>query len=236
MPLPANRWRAAETTDLRLLLVEDDRLLADGVAADLRAAGYAVDIATDGIDGEYLGREPIYDAVVLDLGLPGKPGLEVLEAWRRDGVTTPVLILTARNSWMERVGGLRAGGDDYLGKPFHVEELIARIEALVRRHAGRASALLAVGGVQLDEERQIVRLADGAEWPLTGTEFRLLRYMMMHADAVLSKGRLTEHIYEEDRDRDSNVLEVYIRRLRDKIGRQRIETRRGQGYRFRSRI
>lgn len=218
---------------MRLLLVEDDRELAEGVARDMRRDGFAVDHTADGVEAEYLGREGLYDAVILDLGLPGKPGLEVLRSWRGDGLSVPVLILTARDAWSERVEGLRAGADDYLGKPFHREELSARLHALLRRSTGRATAELRVGGLCLDEERQTARLADGSEQALTGTEFRLLRYLMTHPDRVLSKGRLTEHVYEEDRDRESNVLEVYIRRLRDKIGRDRIETRRGQGYLFR---
>jgi DNA-binding response OmpR family regulator len=220
---------------LRLLLVEDDSELAAGIAADLRREGFAVDIVSNGIDAEYLGREHIFDAVILDLGLPGKPGLEVLKAWRDAGLPTPVLILTARDAWSERVLGLRSGADDYLGKPFHFEELLARLQSLLRRSTGRACAELLVGGLRLDEERQRVCREDGVEIELTGTEFRLLRYLMTHADRVLSKSRLTEHVYEGDQDRDSNVLEVYIRRLRDKIGRERIETRRGQGYLYRSR-
>ena len=220
---------------MRLLLVEDDAELADQVAADLRREGFAVDISNDGIDAEFLGSEQGYDAVILDLGLPGRPGLEVLANWRRAGLVMPVLILTARDSWSERVRGLRAGADDYLGKPFHVEELLARLQALLRRSLGRASAELSVAGLRLDEETQRVILDDGREVELTGTEFRLLRYLMSYPDHVLSKSRLTEHVYEGDHDRDSNVLEVYIRRLRDKIGRDRIETRRGQGYLFRDR-
>lgn len=219
---------------MRLLLVEDDTELAAGIAADLRREGFAVDVVSNGIDAEYLGREQIFDAVILDLGLPGKPGLEVLKAWRDAGLPTPVLILTARDAWSERVVGLRSGADDYLGKPFHFEELLARLQSLLRRSTGRASAELLVGGLRLDEERQRVCRGDGVEVELTGTEFRLLRYLMTHADRVLSKSRLTEHVYEGDQDRDSNVLEVYIRRLRDKIGRERIETRRGQGYLYRS--
>ncbi|HOP15657.1 MAG: response regulator transcription factor [Gammaproteobacteria bacterium] len=219
---------------MRLLLVEDDTELAAGIAADLRREGFAVDVVSNGIDAEYLGREQIFDAVILDLGLPGKPGLEVLKAWRDAGLPTPVLILTARDAWSERVLGLRSGADDYLGKPFHFEELLARLQSLLRRSTGRASAELLVGGLRLDEERQRVCREDGVEIELTGTEFRLLRYLMTHTDRVLSKSRLTEHVYEGDQDRDSNVLEVYIRRLRDKIGRERIETRRGQGYLYRS--
>ena len=220
---------------MRLLLVEDDTQLADGIATDLRRAGFAVDTATDGIDAEYLGREQAYDAVILDLGLPGKPGLDVLRSWRDSGLTMPILILTARDSWTERVLGLKSGADDYLGKPFHFEELSARLDALLRRSTGRAAPELTVAGLHLDEERQRVQRADGVEVELTGTEFRLLRYLMSHPDKVLSKSRLTDHVYEGDHDRDSNVLEVYVRRLRAKVGRDRIETRRGQGYLFRSR-
>jgi two-component system OmpR family response regulator len=219
---------------LRLLLVEDDRELAAGIARDLRREGFAVDQSNDGIEAEYLGLEALYDAVILDLGLPGRSGLDVLRSWRNAGLAVPVLILTARDTWSERVEGLRAGADDYLGKPFHREELSARLHALLRRSTGRATPELTAGGLRLDEERQCACLLDGDEIPLTGTEFRLLRYLMTHPDRVLSKGRLTEHIYEEEQDRDSNVLEVYIRRLREKIGRQYIETRRGQGYLFRS--
>jgi DNA-binding response OmpR family regulator len=220
---------------LRLLVVEDDADLAEGIATDLRRAGFAVDRAGDGIDGEFRGSEEPFDAVILDLGLPGKPGLEVLAAWRAAGLTMPVLILTARDAWHERVAGLKAGADDYLGKPFHFEELLARLQALLRRSAGRAEAGLAVGGLKLDEERQRVLRPDGRVAELTGTEFRLLRYLMAHPDKILSKARLTDHVYDGDSDRDSNVLEVYVRRLRDKVGREYIETRRGQGYRFRSR-
>jgi DNA-binding response OmpR family regulator len=220
---------------LRLLLVEDDSALAAGVAADLRRAGFAVDTADNGIDAEYLGLEQLHDAVILDLGLPGRPGLEVLKNWRDRGLTVPVLILTARDSWSDRVAGLKAGADDYLGKPFHAEELAARLAAILRRSTGRAAPGLTVAGLRLDEDRQCVVHADGREVGLTATEFRLLRYMMSHPDKVLSKMRLSDHVYEDDQDRDSNVLEVYVRRLRDKIGRERIETRRGQGYLFRGR-
>ncbi len=219
---------------MRILLVEDDRQLSAGIADGLRHEGYAVDIAGDGITAEALGVEDIYDAVILDLGLPGKPGLDVLQTWRSKQITTPVLILTARDSWSERVTGLKAGADDYLGKPFHFEELSARLQALLRRSTGNLEAGLNVAGLYLDEDLQRVRREDGQFVDLTGTEFRLLRYLMSHADTVLSKSRLTDHVYEWDHDRDSNVLEVYVRRLRDKIGRQYIETRRGQGYLFRS--
>jgi len=220
---------------LRLLLIEDDQELAAGIAADLRHDGYAVDTVSNGIEAEFMGRDQVYDAAILDLGLPGKPGLEVLESWRNSGLMMPVLIFTARDSWSERVQGLKSGADDYLGKPFHYEELSARLQALLRRSTGRATAGLQVAGLQLDEELQRIELADGTAKELTGTEFRLLRYLMSHPDKLLSKSHLTDHVYEWDHDRDSNVLEVYIRRLRDKIGRDHIETRRGQGYLFRSR-
>ena len=220
--------------DLRLLLVEDDVELAESLMHYLRSEGYAVDHSGDGVEAEYLGKEPVYDAMILDLGLPGKPGLEVLRAWRAAGVISPVLILTARDAWSERVEGLLAGADDYVGKPFHIEEVRARLLALLRRSAGRADAELSAGGLRLDEQRQCVSDSKGVEHRLTGTEFRLLRYLMTHPDRVLSKTRLTDHVYEQDRDRDSNVIEVYIRRLREKIGHDLIETRRGQGYLFRS--
>lgn len=215
---------------MRLLLVEDDTELVERLSPALSRAGFALDRADNGIDGEFLGDEIDYDLVVLDLGLPGRPGLEVLANWRARGNGVPVLILTARDAWHERVDGFRAGADDYLGKPFHVEELLERLKALVRRSEGRPGPELRAGGLVLDEERQQVRLPDDALVALTGTEFRLLRYFMLHPDRILSKGRLTEHVYDQDYDRDSNLIEVYVKRLRAKIGRERIETRRGQGY------
>lgn len=219
---------------MRLLLVEDDRVLAESIAADFRKEGYAVDLAFNGVDAEFLGLNEAYDAVILDLGLPGKSGIEVLQSWRGNHINLPVLILTARDSWNERVLGLKAGADDYLGKPFHHEELSARIQALLRRSTGRAEPELSVSGLSLNEDLQQVQLSSGSAVQLTATEFRLLRYLMSHPNKVLSKSRLTDHVYEWDHDRDSNVLEVYIRRLREKIGRDYIETRRGQGYLFRS--
>ena len=219
---------------MRLLLVEDDVDLAEGVAIDLRREGFAVDISNDGAEAEFLAFDGVYDAIVLDLGLPGKPGIEVLKSWREKNLDIPVLVLTARDSWTDRVQGLKSGADDYLGKPFHFEELSARINALIRRSTGRSQPDLSVAGVKLDEDRQQVQLADGQIQALTGTEFKLLRYLMANPDKLLSKQRLTDHVYEWDHDRDSNVLEVYVRRLRDKFGREYIETRRGQGYLFRS--
>ena len=169
---------------------------------------------------------------MLDLGLPGKSGLEVLRGWRAEGNQVPVLVLTARDTWSERVDGLKAGADDYLGKPFHLEELVARLNALLRRSHPEAEASLAGQGLRLDEDRQVAVRADGQVVPLTGTEFRLLRYLMHHPGRVLSKSRLSEHVYELDEDRDSNVIEVYVNRLRQKLGKDLIRTRRGQGYVF----
>ncbi len=217
---------------MRLLLVEDDKALVDRLLPALSRAGFAVDIADNGIDGEFLGDEEPYDLVVLDLGLPGRPGLEVLRGWRSRGNRVSVLILTARDAWFERVDGFKAGADDYLGKPFHVEELVERIKALVRRAEGRPGPTVQCAGLELDESRQEVRLPDGVRVALTGTEFRLLRYFMLHPGRILSKTQLTEHVYEQDFDRDSNLIEVYVRRLRAKLGSGRIVTRRGQGYLF----
>jgi DNA-binding response OmpR family regulator len=217
---------------MRLLLVEDDALLVASLRKELEQQGFAVDVALDGADGEFMGNEEPYDLVILDLGLPGRPGLEVLHNWRQRGNKVPVIVLTARDAWHERVDGFKAGADDYLGKPFHVEELLVRILALVRRSHGVVSPKLRSGGLELDEERQLVRLEDDSEVNLTGTEFRLLRYFMLNPGKILSKTRLTEHVYEQDFDRDSNLIEVYVRHLREKLGSERIETRRGQGYIF----
>ena len=217
---------------MRLLLVEDDVALADALKPELERAGYAVDCAANGIDAQFLGDEEAFDAIVLDLGLPDRPGLDVLRHWRSAGNSVPVLILTARNDWHERVEGLKAGADDYVGKPFHTPELIARLQAVLRRRHGHADARLCVSGLSLDEERQEVTDATGKVVTLTGTEFRLLRYMMLHPDRILSKSRLTEHVYEGDTEPDSNVVEAYVNRLRRKLGADYIETRRGQGYRF----
>ncbi len=217
---------------MRLLLAEDDTRLGERLKQDLKRAGYAVDWADNGIDAEFQGIEDPYDAIILDLGLPGRPGLEVLRNWRQQQLKTPVIVLTARDAWHERVDGLKAGADDYLGKPFHLEELLARLDALLRRRHDHPGQALSVAGLTLDEERQEVTLPSGEVHPLTGTEFRLLRYFMSHPDRILSKFRLTEHVYEGDTDRDSNVIEAYIKRLRQKIGKSYIETRRGQGYLF----
>lgn len=217
---------------MRLLLVEDDAQLRADLRETLTARGYAVDTASDGIEAEYLGKNEDYDAVVLDLGLPRRPGLEVLRNWRSSGNDAPVLILTARDAWQEKVEGFKAGADDYLAKPFHVEELVARLGALIRRRSGITGGGLETEGLKLDEETQSVTLRDGTRVQLTGTEFRLLRYFMLHPGQILSKTRLTEHVYEYDADKDSNVIEVYVNRLRGKIGKELFRTRRGQGYIF----
>lgn len=217
---------------MRLLLVEDDPTLGPQLKTALEEAGYTVDLATDGVDAEALGGIEPYDLVVLDLGLPRRSGLEVLSNWRRDGNRVPVVILTARGSWQEKVDGFKAGADDYVGKPFQLEELLARIGAVLKRSRGAAAGPLTVEGIGLDEQTQMLIDADGNRQPLTGTEFRLLRCFMLNPGQVLSKTRLTEHVYDFDSDKDSNVIEVYVNRLRQKIGRDLIQTRRGQGYVF----
>lgn len=217
---------------MRLLLVEDDKMLADSLLKELSQHGFAIDHADNGIDAEFMGNEEPYDIVILDLGLPQRSGMDVLANWRRKQNRVPVIILTARDAWHERVDGFKAGADDYLGKPFHMEELIVRINALVRRSHDMSGSLLATDNLKLNEERQQLILGTGEIIDLTGTEFRLLRYFMLHHDQVLSKTRLTEHIYEQDFDKDSNLIEVYVRRLRDKLGNNRIQTKRGQGYVF----
>jgi DNA-binding response OmpR family regulator len=216
---------------MRLLLIEDDDTLRQNLKRDLVRAGYAVDEADNGVDGEFMGKVEPYDAVILDLGLPQRPGLEVLHNWRSQGNKVPVIILTARNAWTERVDGFKAGADDYLGKPFHPEELIARISALIKR-SNQQVGNMKLSGLTLDEERQSVTTRDHDMLELTGTEFRLLRYFMLHPGKILSKSTLTEHVYDNDSDKDSNVIEVYVNRLRQKLGKELIQTRRGQGYIF----
>ncbi len=217
---------------MRVLVVEDDPKLASQVQTALRKVGYAVDVTNNGVDGEFKGDEEPYELIILDLGLPKRSGLEVLKNWRSKGNKTPVLILTARNDWSERVDGLKLGADDYVGKPFHMQELLARINALIRRSNGEASPGLSLSGIQLDDERQSATSADGIEHQLTHVEFRLLHYFMAHPDAVLSKSRLIEHVYEGDTERDGNVIEVYVKRLRNKLGKDVLQTRRHQGYVF----
>ncbi len=216
---------------MRLLVVEDDATLRASLRQALVHAGFAVDTADNGVDAEHLGNTEPYDAIVLDLGLPRRPGLEVLRNWRARGHVAPVIILTARDTWQEKVDGFKAGADDYLAKPFHLEELIARVNAIIRRRHGEAKGGIQASDLLLDEERQTVT-HKGRVIELTGTEFRLLRYFMLHPGKILSKTELTEHVYDFDSDRDSNVIEVYIRRLREKLDPEVIMTRRGQGYVF----
>ncbi len=217
---------------MRLLLVEDDASQSGRLRIELEQAGFAVDVVADGVEAEFMGASEPYDVVVLDLGLPGRPGLEILSRWRAADNPVPVLILTARDAWHEKVDGFKAGADDYLGKPFHAAELIARLLALLRRSNARPCGPLRAAGLELNEDTQTVVTRGGETFDLTGTEFRLLCYLMLHPGRLLSKTRLAEHVYDFDTERDSNVLEVYINRLRRKLGRELIATRRGQGYVF----
>lgn len=217
---------------MRILIVEDNVSLADELTADLKRTGYAVDWLADGRDAAYQGATEPYDLVVLDLGLPGKSGLEVLREWRAAQVQHPVLILTARDHWTERIEGLKAGADDYLTKPFHPEELQLRIQALLRRAHGQVNqAQLTAAGLQLDEARQQV-IKNGEIFELTAAEFSLLRYLMLNTGKIISKTQLQDHLYDGESERDSNVIEVHINHLRAKLGKAAIETRRGQGYRL----
>ena len=219
---------------MRLLLAEDDVALVSSLKKDLQSAGYAVDVADNGIDAEFMGNEKVYDVAVLDLGLPQRNGIDVLKNWRNNNNHLPVIVLTARDAWHERVDGFKAGADDYLGKPFHIEELLARITALLHRSSQLPGGQLNVLGLKLDEEQQTVTTEDTQTHKLTGVEYRLLRYFLLNPGHVLSKTRLTEHVYDFDSEKDSNVIEVYVRRLRQILGSERIETRRGQGYIFRN--
>jgi len=216
---------------MRILVVEDEPTLAAQLAATLQAAGYAVDTAANGRDAGYMGEVETFDAVVLDLGLPMVDGLTVLKRWRALGRTMPVLILTARGDWHEKVAGIDAGADDYLTKPFHMEELLARIRALIRRAVGQASAEIACGPLVLDTRSGRVSV-DGQALSLTSHEFRVLAYLIHHAGEIVSRTELTEHIYAQDFDRDSNTIEVFVARLRKKLPPGLIETVRGLGYRL----
>ena len=214
---------------MRLLVVEDDPDLRRQLSAALEDAGYAVDAAKDGEEGHFLGDTEPYDAVVLDLGLPILDGVSVLEKWRRAGRKMPVLILTARDRWSDKVAGFDAGADDYVAKPFHMEEVLARIRALLRRAAGHATSDLVCGSVRLDTKAGRV-VVDGAPVKLTSHEYRLLAYMMHHTGRVISRTELVEHLYDQDFDRDSNTIEVFMGRLRKKLGVDMIQTVRGLGY------
>ncbi len=214
---------------MRLLVVEDDKDLNRQIVTALENAGYAVDKAFDGEEGLYLGETEPYDAVILDLGLPKVDGVAVLQGWRRAGKTMPVLILTARDRWSDKVSGFDAGADDYVVKPFHVEELLARVRALLRRAAGHATSELICGPVRLDTRASRV-VVDGNPVKLTSHEYRLLAYLMHHQGRVVSRTELVEHLYDQDFDRDSNTIEVFVGRLRKKLGVEVIETVRGLGY------
>ena len=216
---------------MRILVVEDDPILSRQLRDRLISEGYAVDPATDGEEAAFLGATEPYDAIVLDLGLPRRDGVSVLRGWRGAGVRVPVLILTARDHWHDKVQGIDAGADDYLAKPFHMEELLARIRALIRRAQGHARAELRAGPVLLDTRAGTVSV-DGAPLDLTAYEFRVLSYLMHHAGEVVSRTTLTEHVYAQDFDRDSNTIEVFIGRLRKKLRVDLIKTVRGLGYRL----
>ncbi len=217
---------------MRLLIAEDDAQLVAKLKPRLQKAGYAVEWSDNGIDAEFQATENDFDGIILDLGLPQKSGLEILKNWRQKKLDTPVLILTARDSWQERVDGLKAGADDYIGKPFHFEELLARLEAILRRGFGQLENSLNYHGMTLNLDRQTITQQDGNSFQLTAIEFRLLRYFMSHPGKILSKSQLSEHIYEEEHLKDSNVIEVYINRIRQRFGKPFIETYRGQGYKL----
>jgi two-component system, OmpR family, response regulator len=214
---------------VRLLVVEDDKDINRQVVAALEEAGYVADKAYDGEEGAYLGESEPYDAIILDMGLPKADGVTVLQKWRRAGVKTPVIILTARDRWSDKVDGFDAGADDYVTKPFHMEELMARVRALLRRAAGHASSQITCGPVTLDTRSGKV-FVDGAQVKLTSHEYRLLSYLMHHTGRVVSRAELTEHLYDQDFDRDSNTIEVFVGRLRKKLAVDLIQTVRGLGY------
>ena len=220
---------------MRALIIEDDRHLLEQLKRHLTSLGLVVETAADGREGCHMATEYPLDVAVIDLGLPHIPGLEIIQAARAAGRKFPILILTARGQWQDKVAGLEAGADDYLVKPFHPEELLARVRALLRRTGGWAHPLLICGPIRLDTSSQVVTL-DGAPVALTGFEYRLLEYLMLHAGEVVSKTTLTEHLYAEEGDRDSNVIEVFVRRLRRKLDPngelEAIQTLRGRGYRF----
>lgn len=218
---------------MRILIVEDDKDLNRQLSDALLTAGYVVDCAFDGEEGHHLGDTEPYDAVILDIGLPQMDGISVVERWRRAGRTMPVLMLTARDRWSDKVAGIDAGADDYVAKPFHIEEVLARLRALIRRAAGHASSELVCGPLHLDTKTSKVSI-DGVQLKLTSHEYRLLSYLMHHQDQVISRTELVEHLYDQDFDRDSNTIEVFVGRLRKKMGADLIETVRGMGYRLRA--
>lgn len=214
---------------MRLLLAEDDPDLSRQLKSFLEDSGYAVDASMDGEDVHFLGETESYDAIILDLGLPVMDGISILKKWRDKGIDTPVLILSARDGWSEKVTGLDAGADDYVPKPFQIEEVLARIRALIRRAAGQASPEISIKGLTLNSDSSKVTV-DGMPIKLTAQEYKLLSYMMHHPNKVISRTELTEHIYDQDFDRDSNTIEVFVTRVRKKIGIDIIKTIRGLGY------
>jgi len=216
---------------VRILIVEDEPTLSQHLAAAIGDAGYAVDVALDGERADFLAHSETYDAILLDLGLPKIDGLTLLRRWREAGIATPVLVLTARGSWSEKVQGIDTGADDYVAKPFRMEEVLARLRGLIRRASGQLSPELRAGGVVLDPRSSKVTL-DGAPVKLTSHELRVLSYLMHQRGRIVSQSELTEHIYAQDFDRDSNTVEVFIARLRRKLGASLIETVRGLGYRI----
>ena len=216
---------------MRILLVEDDPDLNNQVKGSIEENGYSVDSALDGEEGNFLGDTEPYDAVILDLGLPKLDGITVLENWRKENKKFPVLILTARDRWSEKVNGFDAGADDYVTKPFQMEELLARLRALIRRSAGHATSDIECGPLKIDTKSNKVFI-DGTKLKLTSHEYKIIEYFLHHQDKVISRTELTEHIYDQDFDRDSNTIEVFIGRLRKKLGNDMIKTERGYGYRL----
>jgi len=220
---------------MRILVIEDEAQLRNQIREQLQSAGYAVDVAEDGREGLFMGQEYPFDLAVVDLGLPQMSGIEVIQGWRNKGVRFPVLVLTARGRWQDKVEGLEAGADDYVVKPFHHEELLARVKALLRRAAGGSQPVFQCGPLSIDTSSQRVAI-NGNELDLTAYEYRVIEYFVMNPGKVISKTELTEHIYDQDFDRDSNVIEVFIGRLRKKLDPDGdinpIETLRGRGYRF----
>jgi two-component system OmpR family response regulator len=214
---------------MRVLIVEDDQRISDSVAVALKLAGFIVDVEGDGEEGWFRGDTEPFDAIILDIGLPTIDGLSILKRWRKAGRITPVMILTARSNWDERVEGIDSGADEYLAKPFRPEELLARLRALIRRAAGHAAPMLEVGNLSLDTRQMRLSLS-GQQVGLTPQEYRLISYLMHHNGRVVTQIELTEHIYEQDFDRNSNSVEVLVGRLRKKLGQNIIETRRGFGY------
>lgn len=220
--------------NMKLLLVEDNPLLVAELEKQLKQAGYVTDVTDKAVEADYLIKETQYDCVILDIGLPDGNGLNLITSWREKGIVTPVIMLTARSQWHEKVEGFNAGADDYLGKPFHTQELLARVQALINRAHGRtntASKQLCYAGITLDENEQKVIVAD-QEFELTAMEFRLLKIFLMSPKKLLSKTQLTDKLYQFDDEKESNVVEVYVTHLRKKLGKTAIETRRGQGYIF----